>query len=53
MFFSSIYNSHIFVVRIAGSGNEINIYCRETAVQSLNKSFQSVGESLVRLKTVC
>lgn len=32
------------------SGNEINPYSIETAVQSLNKSLQSVGESPAQLK---
>jgi hypothetical protein len=35
------------------SGNEINTYSRDTVVQSLNESLQSVGELPVRLKTVC
>jgi hypothetical protein len=35
------------------SGNEMNTYSREIAVPSLNESFQSVGETPVRLKTIC
>jgi hypothetical protein len=35
------------------SGNEMNTYSREIAVSSLNESFQSVGESPVRLKRIC
>jgi hypothetical protein len=34
------------------SGNEINTYNRETAVQSLNESLQRVGESPVILKRI-
>jgi hypothetical protein len=35
------------------SGNEINTYRRETAVQSLTKSLHSLGKSSVRLKIIC
>lgn len=34
------------------SSNKIKMYSRETTVQSLNESHQSVGESQVRLKTI-